>query len=410
MRFLSLFSGIEAASMAWLPLGWVCVGVAEIEPFPCAVLAQHYPDVPNLGDITKITEDQIKSLGHIDLIVGGFPCQDLSVAGKRKGLKNEDGTSTRSGLFFDAMRIVRYAEPRFLLIENVPGIYSSNSGRDFASVVGEILGVKFGVPLNGWENTGVAASERGLLEWTTLDAQFFGVPQRRRRMFALADFGDWQTREPVLFDKYSMQGHPAPKREKRKDVAGTVGARTGLSSGAQDAMNGHMISSYCMATGQGNAEIGFDVAPTLNCNHEAPISFQQGVAVVHGTQDPCTSDIAFALGRNNGQENALIGCFKAGQGSKAGGIGYSEHVSPTLSSADSGSNRTPTLMQGSQVRRLTPVECARLQGFPDIYLDIQYRNRPAADGPKYKALGNSMAVPCMSYIGKRIQMIEELTA
>ena len=221
-------------------------------------------------------------------------------------------------------------------------------------------------------------------------------------MFALADFGDWQNREQVLFDKYSMQGHPAPKREAGKSIAGTIGARTGLSSGAQDAMNGHMISSYCMATGQGNAEIGFDVDPTLNCNHEAPISFgiqstiigredknggngmgiceeiaptltkadQHGIAVVHGTQDPCISDIAFALGRNNGQENALI-----------------EH---------------------SQVRRLTPVECARLQGFPDTYLDIQYRNRAACDGPKYKALGNSFAVPVIKWIGKRIQMIEKI--
>ena len=132
MRYLSLFSGIEAASQAFIPLGWECVGVAEIEPFPCKVLAHHYPDVPNLGSVTEITKEQIESLGHIDLVVGGFPCQDLSIAGKRKGLQNEDGSATRSGLFFTAMRIIEWAKPRWVVVENVPGLYSSQKGRDFA--------------------------------------------------------------------------------------------------------------------------------------------------------------------------------------------------------------------------------------------------------------------------------------
>lgn len=231
MRFLSLFSGIEAASMAWLPLGWECVGVAEIEPFPCKVLAHHYPDVPNLGDITKITKEQIESLGHIDLVVGGFPCQDLSIAGKRKGFTNDDGSTTRSGLFYTALQIARWTNARWLLLENVPGIYSSNNGRDFASMAGEILNTEFAVPTNGWQNSGVAVSETGLLEWRTLDAQYFGVPQRRRRMFALADFGNWSSREPVLFERHSLQGHSAPSREKGKEVTEIAGTLTSNGGG-----------------------------------------------------------------------------------------------------------------------------------------------------------------------------------
>lgn len=136
MRYLSLFSGVEAAALAFLPLGWECVGVAEIEKFPCAFLAHHYPDVPNLGDVTKITDEQIKALGHIDLIIGGFPCQDVSQAGKRKGFEH-DGKITRSGLFYEANRIVRVAREhcglRWLILENVPGIFSSRGGARFCN-------------------------------------------------------------------------------------------------------------------------------------------------------------------------------------------------------------------------------------------------------------------------------------
>lgn len=222
MRFLSLFSGIEAASVALLPLGAACVAVAEIEKFPCSVLNHHYPDVPNLGDVTKITQEQIKALGHIDVVIGGFPCQDLSIAGKRKGLKNEDGSNTRSGLFYDAMRIVRWSGARFLWLENVPGIYSSNKGRDFAAVVGEILGCEFDVPKNGWENSGAAVSEIGLLEWATLDAQYANLAQRRCRMFAIADFGDWANRAPILLESAGLSGHPPSRKESGQSIAHDV--------------------------------------------------------------------------------------------------------------------------------------------------------------------------------------------
>ena len=226
MRFLSLFSGIEAASMAWTPLGWEPAAFSEIEPFPCSVLQHHYPHVPNLGDVTRITRQQVEALGRIDLVCGGFPCQDLSVAGKRKGLMNADGSATRSGLFFDAMRIAEWARARWTVLENVPGLFSSNDGRDFAAVVGEMAGCEFDVPTNGWENAGVAVGPLGLVEWTTLDAQYVrveshprAVPQRRRRVFIVRDSGSWANRPPLFLERESLCGHPAPSREAREGTS-----------------------------------------------------------------------------------------------------------------------------------------------------------------------------------------------
>lgn len=241
IRFLSLFSGIEAASAAWIPMGWECVAVAEIETFPCAVLRHHYPGVPNLGDVTKITENQIKELGRIDVVVGGFPCQDLSIAGQRKGLKNADGTITRSGLFFTAAKIAEWAKCRWTVIENVPGLFSSNKGGDFATVVGELAGCKIDVPRDGWRNSGVALGQKGLIEWRVLDAQFVrveshprAVPQRRRRVFIVRDSGDWSSRPPLLLERESMQGNSPPRREAGKGFTHSFApSLTGSGSGVE---------------------------------------------------------------------------------------------------------------------------------------------------------------------------------
>lgn len=213
MRYLSLFSGIEACTVAWQALGWECVAVAEIEPFPCAVLAHHYPSVPNLGDVTKITEEDIKNLGQIDLVVFGSPCQNLSVAGNRKGLQGES-----SGLFYEAIRLIEYARKhcgaRFALWENVPGAFSSNKGDDFREVVrGLSVNRDINTPENGWGNTGVALGENGLVEWRVLDAQYFGLAQRRKRVFAIVDFENWMDRPPILLEPKSMCGNTPPSRE-----------------------------------------------------------------------------------------------------------------------------------------------------------------------------------------------------
>lgn len=449
MRYLSLFSGIEAASVAWHSLGWKCVGVSEIEAFPCAVLEHHYPGVPNFGDVTKITEKDIAELGQIDVIVFGSPCQDLSLAGKRKGFIDDCGTATRSGLFFTAMQIVRWAKQhcglRFALWENVPGAFSSNGGSDFAEVVGNLAGIDYvEIPPKGWGSEGCAVGKEGMVEWSTLDAQWFGVAQRRRRVFALADFGDWSNRPPLLLEPESMRGDTAPSRKTGQEttVATTVG--TGESRPcSRNAESGFVLKELIAFNSNAQPdEMRFDehVSATLTCSQNAAVAF--GIRTANtssngwGIQEEVTHTIDCAQGTavaystklHNTTSNqagkfyeeytvaldvsspppAVIGAFKGGQGSTARGIGYAENISPTLTSSESGSNLTPCLLSGMQVRRLTPVECERLQGFPDGYTAIPWRGKPAAlcpDAPRYKALGNSMAVPVMRWIGKQLDLM-----
>jgi DNA (cytosine-5)-methyltransferase 1 len=236
-----LFSGIEAASVAWGPLGWKCAAVAEIEPFPCAALKEHYPKVPNLGDVTKITREMIRALGKLDIVIFGSPCQDLSVAGKREGIGG-----ARSGLFFTAIEIIQWAREecgaRFALWENVPGAFSSSSGGDFAEVVGAMAGCRIDVPEHGWGTEGAAVGANGLVEWSVLDAQWFGVAQRRRRVFALLDTGDWAGRPPILLEPQGLRGDSAPSREAGQSTAGTLASRTsgGGFPGTDEACEGHV--------------------------------------------------------------------------------------------------------------------------------------------------------------------------
>jgi DNA (cytosine-5)-methyltransferase 1 len=219
LRYISLFSGIEAASCAWHKRGWEPVAFAEVDRAASEVLEHRWPDVPNLGDITKITDEQIKALGPVDLVVAGWPCTDVSIAGKRKGFKNVDGTLTRSGLFFEAIRLIRAANPRWLVAENVPGLFSQHGGRDFATVVSETLGLTFDVPRGGWQNSGIAASARGRLEWAELDAQFWNLAQRRERVFFVGYFGaDWGDFGPVLLERESLLWNPPPSRTPRQDI------------------------------------------------------------------------------------------------------------------------------------------------------------------------------------------------
>lgn len=378
-----MFSGIEACSVAWEPLGWEPVAFAEIEPLSCAVLAHHYPDVPNLGSVTDITDEQIAALGPIDLVVGGSPCQDLSMAGKRKGLAGE-----RSGLFVYQMRIFyaarRLCGARWLLWENVPGAFSVNKGRDFAVVVSEMAGAEFGVPRGGWQTAGCAVGSNGLCEWVCLDAQWYGVAQRRRRVFAVLDSGDWAGRPPLFSEQQSLSRDSAPSREAGESGAGTVEASTfGSSAGFECIRGGASYRDYS----------GSD---RFNC-----IAFP---AELSGTQTASTPNlcpaltvghtIAVAIHENQRGElttSNIVGALSAGGGKP--GQGYA------------------ATLQGMTVRRLTPLECERLQGFPDNFTQIPYRNKPAdkcPDRPRYKALGNSMAVPVMRWIGERIQTIDGL--
>lgn len=433
MRYLSLFSGIEAATQAWESLGWECVAVSEIEPFPCAVLEHHYPNVPNLGDVTKITEQQIKDLGRIDLIVFGSPCQNLSVAGNRKGFAGE-----QSSLFYAAMEIIKHAKrhcgARFALWENVPGAFSSNKGADFTEVVKHMAGLNdLDTPTNGWGKEGAAVGANGLLEWSVLDAQWFGLAQRRKRVFAIVDFGDWASRSPILLERESLRGDSAPSREAREDFTADV-----ATSIAARCFDKQRIGQYAEN----------NVASTCSARDYKDAS---DLIVCHGTQDPITNtETAYAMGCNNGQENVIA--FSEPSRARALDVFTDAEPVPTLTARmGTGGNNMTMVCQNAiaiagniigrtdgnggngngfdesgacytlttndrhavqyqtTVRRLTPIECERLQGFPPNFTKIPYRGKSVDEcpnGARYKALGNSMAVNVMAWIGKRIQQTQ----
>lgn len=417
MRFLSLFSGIEAASVAWKPLGWECVAVSEIEPFPCAVLKHHFPDVPNLGDVTKITETDIAALGQIDLVVFGSPCQDLSVAGKRVGFTGE-----RSGLFYPAIDIIRWARKhggcRFALWENVPGAFSSNQGRDFAAVVEEMAGLRdVAVPANGWGTEGVALGDYGLLEWSVLDAQWFGVAQRRRRVFAIVDFGSWENRRPILLERQSMRGDFAPSRETGQGFTHDI-APSLVSSGRS-------VERIGETRGQENAVFAIQHAQIGRKLSAGPQGkgWQEGVSFTMDSR-PCADAVAYsvALRGRDGGAAAELGDEVGNTLRASGGCGdkpcvltsavaWSEELTAhtelagTIQRGGSGGRHDGVMTPDMQVRRLLPTECEALQGFPYNWTMIPWRNKPAEecpDGHRYKALGNSMAVPVMRWIGQQI--------
>ncbi|EHD5650144.1 phage N-6-adenine-methyltransferase [Salmonella enterica subsp. enterica serovar Cerro] len=445
MKYGSVCSGIEAASKAWEPLGWKPAWFSEIEPFPSAVLAHHWPEVTNLGDMTKIA-DAVRA-GDVeapDVLVGGTPCQAFSITGLREGLSDDRGQLTLSYVelanAIDAKRRER-GEPEAIIVwENVPGVLSSKDnafGCFLAGLAGESSELQ---PAGGkWTHAGCVSGPERVIAWRVLDAQFFGVAQRRRRVFVVASARKGFDPAAVLFELDSLRRDSAPRRETQKAVAALTARGVGT-CGADDnqAQAGHLI-----AFGGGNTAGHIDVATACTA-HGIRLDFDTETFAVHGTQDPDTNrELAHTLGRNNGQENACIAfsykdngadatsdlsptiragnhdkshansgqppaiayAFKAGQGAKAGGIGYAEEQSPTLTSASSGTNLAPAVMHGVAVRRLTPVECERLQGFPDNHTMISWRGKDAdecPDGPRYKAIGNSMAVPVMRWIGERI--------
>ena len=465
MRYLSVCSGIEAASVAWESLGWTPVAFAEIERFPSQVLAHHFPGVPNLGDMTKFREWDIDR-GTVDVLVGGTPCQSFSVAGLRKGLEDP-----RGNLALTFLGMVDHFKPEWVIWENVPGVLSSSGGRDFGSFLGALGQLGYG------------------FAYRVLDAQYFGVPQRRRRVFVVAhSSGDSRRAAEVLFEPESLRGNPTKSRASGQAATGgtassvdsngiqrTVGTlcadtHPGAYSG-QDAYSGRLIPvmydhhpndsrvsgpvdvsptvAARWGTGGGNTPlvqqtfrksrraqstedfetwVSDDVTNTLNCFDVGDIrstdlvvqptvysvredakantfsAVKSEVAnCIQSTQPATTSHHAInyvvqpahtfkirGLGHYTGTNGGIA---KPGTGG-SGYMGQDEKAYTIATSQDQ------HLMQGMAVRRLTPTECERLQGFPDGWTDIL----PATpDGPRYKAIGNSMAVPVMRWIGSRIQ-------
>lgn len=413
MRYGSVCSGIEAASKAWEPLGWKPAWFSEIEPFPSAVLAHHWPEVTNLGDMTKIA-DAVRA-GDVeapDVLVGGTPCQAFSIAGLREGLSDDRGQLTLSYVelanAIDAKRRER-GEPESIIVwENVPGVLSSKDnafGCFLAGLAGESSELQ---PAGGkWTHAGCVSGPERVIAWRVLDAQFFGVAQRRKRVFVVASARKGFDPAAVLFELNSVRRDSAPRRETQKAVAALTARGVGT-CGADDnqAQAGHLI-----AFGGGNTAGHIDVATACTA-HGIRLDFDTETFAVHGTQDPDTNrELAHTLGCNNGQENAIVTepFTLAIRGRSEGSTVEVRNdgtanalLTPNGGRAGMG---VGAIGWGMQVRRLTPIECERLQGFPDNHTKISWRGKDAdecPDGPRYKAIGNSMAVPVMRWIGERI--------
>jgi DNA (cytosine-5)-methyltransferase 1 len=392
MRFLSVCSGIDAASVAWPE--WEAVGFSEIEKFPSAVLAHRYPNVPNLGDMTKYREWKI---GAIDLLVGGTPCQSFSVAGLRKGLEDP-----RGNLMLVYCGILDCFKPRWFVWENVPGVLSSNGGRDFGAFLGAVAELGY-----GWA-------------YRVLDAQWFGVAQRRRRVFVVGCLGDWASAAAVLFEPNSLRRNTAPSREAWEEVAGTFTARARSGGWGQDpnlAAGGYMrVVAGTLEASLGRSR-GAGTPPAAIQPYTVAQCLTRGVGQRYDPETESLIPILFDTTQITSPQNG-----SNGDGFTEGGTAVMQPVAFAQNQRDEvrvmevagalaakpGAKQQTYLHQAMQVRRLTPVECERLQGFPDGYTNIPWRGKPESpDGPRYKALGNSMAVPVMKWIGKRIQMVQK---
>jgi DNA (cytosine-5)-methyltransferase 1 len=578
VRYASVCDGIGAAHVAWRSLGWECAWTSEIEPFPAAVVDHHF-GLPNVGDMTKITQEVIDGFGAVDLLVGGTPCQSFSVAGLRGGLDDPRGNL--------ALRFVQLASvmrPKWIVWENVPGVFSSGKGRDFGTFLGALEQLGY-----GWA-------------YRTLDAQWFGVAQRRRRVFVVCCLGDWRRAAAVLFERESVFGNPPTRGAPGAEVARALSASTGGASakeqqytfvggdgqplnalGQNDKAVGAVVARAGQNGGASNADLdaghlilsndpahaichneqrtytnegcvfqlrncvaqpapdpvafqsnlgshGGDVfedgtSPTVRVGSGlgipsppavafkpshytrgkdgapsdvvAPLSAEadkgdQDTVVAVDTYNQTTGDVSIPLRVGNAkdslpaaivpftkskraQSNAddetwvpgdvspTMSCFDQGDTRATTVVAYNIHTSvdncvkgasevdihtalrarPPGQSENStttvvsqpqgftysGYSNQPAWMTGDRtdclpasghsdgshqgigvatpmaVRRLTPMECERLQGFPDGYTLIEYRGKPAVDSPRYRALGNSMAVPVMRWIGERINLV-----
>jgi len=428
MNYLSVCSGIEAATVAWHDMGWKPIGFSEIEKFPSQLLQHHYPHVTNYGDMTKFKEWNINE--PVNLLVGGTPCQSFSVAGLRKGLEDP-----RGNLMLTYLGIADHFKPKWLLWENVPGVLSSNGGEDFACFLKGLAELGYG------------------FAYRVLDAQHFGVPQRRRRVFVVGCFGDWRSAAKVLFESESLCRDITPSREKRKETTsfttssfgsyskgvGTIRANGGDIGGGSENLYVPPLAHCLQTTSNDYSRAdGFNMITQVYETHPAdsrvkemgdvcqtvtsrwgtgggnvPIALAQNIKIEPTVWD--TTNITSPQNGSNPKPNYPCHTLAKGQhaplltGIAVHGVEYpiswDSELNPNI-------NKMGTLMRGGQggrmdgvmqtnmkVRRLTPIECERLQGFPDNYTNIK---KDCPDGHRYKALGNSMAVPVMKWIGQRI--------
>ena len=374
MKYGSVCSGVEAATVAWDELGWKPQWFSEIEQFPSAVLDHHYPGVPNMGDMTKHKE---WNNGAIDLLVGGTPCQSFSVAGLRKGLDDP-----RGNLMLTYLAIAEQYRAKWLVWENVPGVLSSNGGKDFGAFLGALGQLGYG------------------FAYRVLDAQYFGVPQRRKRVFVVGCLGDWRSAAAVLFESHSLQGHSAPGREKGQKPSPSVTTGAPFSRTGNERVECDAIVPYTSTIGTLDTQCGFQ-----NQTHQTVANGH--LLIENELMGTITARMFSSLGARDCEAGAIHAAYSKAT-SEAGLSDITMSLTASMGSGGADLAAKPMVCSNA-VRRLTPTECERLQGFPDNYTQIPYRKKDAdncPDSPRYKAMGNSMAVPVMKWIGERIEMVE----
>jgi DNA (cytosine-5)-methyltransferase 1 len=418
ITFGSVCSGIEAASVAWHPLGWRAAWLSEIEPFPSAVLAHHYPDVPNLGDMTllpaRIRDGEVVAP---DVFCGGTPCQAFSVAGLRKSLDDARGnlslTFCEIANEIDSARSVLGLPPAVIFWENVPGVLST-SDNAFGCFLGALAGESSELqPAGGkWTNAGCVFGPARTVAWRVLDAQYFGVAQRRRRVFVVASARTGFDPVKVLFELDGVRRDTAPSRETGQ-VAPTIPARSlgGGGLGTDFDCDGGIVR-VCPTLRAGGNRTGGDRPPGTDVDTAdslIPVSFaiQAGALRTNPASGPdgvgVQADHAYTLEARAEVRAVASVAVRAEYYSHDychDRIYSADGLSPALNCSQEHAIRS-----AMQVRRLTPEECEALQGFPRGYTMIPWRKRPAdqcPDGPRYKALGNSWAVPNVRWIGQRI--------
>lgn len=520
IKYGSVCSGVESATLAWQSLGWEAQFFAEVEPFPSAVLMQRFgatkpkrpllpeeavsekeakerlawakeinrmPDggtIPNLGDFRKIKKDDYN--GGIDLLVGGTPCQSFSVAGNRKGL------SGVSGLALEFIRLAYETGCRWVVWENVPGVFSTNRGRDFAAFLSGLTGQQIKTPDDGWRTAGLVRNgrnDRFGVAWRTLDAQYvrthqfsYAVPQRRRRVFVVGYFGDWQPAAKVLLEPERLSWDTPPRIKTKQASAGDVGKSTEnaniklcYENHAQDSRvkeiqispvisakagtggnNLPLVVSYCLVENiinrsdkNGGNGIGYseELAYTITTGgvHAVakcyPLDVRKILRVTdNGIGINFNSEVSYTVSATKIPGVAVVNYYNHDiycSNLRALTVMLDVNVCPTILATcykgapvviqpdamaeahtvtvNSNHNYMPELKKyqcvlNSGVRRLTPLECERLMGFPDNHTRIKWRGKEEQDCPdnsRYKACGNSMCVNVMQWIGERIDAVEK---
>jgi DNA (cytosine-5)-methyltransferase 1 len=378
LTYLELFAGAGGMSLGLETAGWRCVAHAEIEPHARAVLRHRWPDVPLYGDVAELDGTQFRG---VTMVTGGSPCQDLSIAGKRAGMT--EGSGTRSSLFFEQVRIWNESQAPYILWENVYGAFSSNAGRDFSAVLSALVGGAVPVPADGWVRAGVVAGPTGVAAWRTLDAQYFGVPQRRRRVFVLGVRGGGVDPAEILSLAESLSGHLATSGEAREGVAADAGAGAAVTFDAR-----------------GNG----DVVNTMAGDHQNRVTDYTAIVLRNregkpgGGKGPLLSaERSLTLGTSNDQ---VVFAMASGQANAE----TAKDISPSLT----GLHEQPIAFRRAGVpRRLTPVECERLMGWPDQHTahGISEAGKPyaLADTARYKLCGNGIASPVTAWIGFQLR-------